>query len=461
MTETVNTVVQALQQRYGPIAVLVGEDVLQRPVSKQIASGCAAAALLRPRDTAELAEMVGMCARSGVALVPRAGMTGLVGGTVTRPQEIALSLERMRGVESVDTAAQTLTVLAGTPLQEVQDAALAHGLQLPLDLGARGSATIGGMLATNAGGNKVLRYGMARELVLGLEVVLPDGSVMDSMFSVLKNNTGLDVKQLFIGSEGTLGIITRAVLRLFPRSGISQTALCAFASFDAMVATLNLVRRHAGAALTSFEAMWSSYYRLVTEPGRLRAPLSDQHPLYALVECEYPEGMAMTAQATFGAMLEEAMERGDVVDAVVAQSETERSALWSIRDEVHYIRTLSPIASYDVSLPIVHMPGYLAELEAALRQRWPDGRFICYGHIGDGNLHLAISCGTSADAADVDHVVYAGLGPCGGSISAEHGVGLYKRPYLHYTRNDVERSVMQRVKAALDPANLLNPGKIL
>jgi len=465
MNTSLDIVITQLKKRFASTVVLVGDEVRQRPVSKQIPEGCQAAALLRPASTDELADMLRICSQHRVPIVPRAGMTGLVGGTVTGPDEIALSLERMSGVISIDRDAQTMVVLAGTPLQIVQEAAAEHGLQFPLDLGARGSATIGGMLATNAGGNKVLRYGMIRDMVLGLEVVLSDGSVMDAMSHLMKNNTGLDVKQLYIGTEGTLGIITRAVLKLYPCAPLRNVAMCAFGSFDAMIATLNHMRSLAGPALTSYEVMWRSYLDLVTEPGRLRSPLGADYPLYALIECEYPGPASDAAELNhvelFTQQLQAAMEAGWMEDAVIAQSESESSALWHIRDEVHYLRELNPVFIFDVSLPIAHMPAYLSALQQSIDDRWPDNRFICYGHIGDGNLHIAISCGSATDVEAVSTLVYAPLQAFGGSISAEHGIGLYKKPYLCFSRNAVEQDVMRRVKAALDPHNILNPGKIL
>ncbi|MVW72818.1 FAD-binding oxidoreductase [Bordetella sp. 15P40C-2] len=462
MSVSTDAVAHLLLNRFGPTSVLLGEDVRERPVSKQIVSGCEALALLRPADTQELASMVRFCVEHELPMVPRAGMTGLVGGTVTSPDEVSLSLERMNRVVSVDRDAQTAVVQAGTPLQAIHEAVQAHGMQFPLDLGARGSATIGGMLSTNAGGNKVLRYGMTRDLVLGLEVVLPDGQIMNSMYRLLKNNTGLDLKQLYIGTEGTLGIITQAVLRLFPSTDDRHAALCAFESFDAMVQMLNLMRAHAGPALSSYEVMWNAYYALVTQPGRLRAPLSRDYPLYALIECEYPaQGRSAQNGERFAQTLQTAMEQGLVIDAVIAQSESERGALWRLRDEVHYIRTLSPIYTFDVSLPIGQMQAYLRSLRSELRARWPDAVFIVYGHVGDGNLHLAISCGGKEDDHTIEQLVYEPLAAIGGSVSAEHGIGLYKKPYLQFSRNPVELAVMRSVKAALDPKNLMNPGKIL
>lgn len=463
MRVSIDSAICALVERFGTISVLTGEAVRNRPASKQMPSGCEAAALLRPACTQELSEMVSMCAQYKVPVVPRAGMTGLVGGTIAGPDEIALSLERMVGVVSVDVDAQTMIVKAGTPLQIVHDTADHHGLQFPLDLGARGSATIGGMLATNAGGNKVVRYGMIRDMVLGMEVVLPNGKIMDSMFGLLKNNTGLDVKQLFIGTEGTLGIITQAVLRLYPPTHNRHASLCAFTSFDALVATLQHVRTLAGPALTSFEVMWRDYYDFVTQPGRLRAPLPNEHAIYALIECEHPSNAPECAEnsESFAGMLQTAMELGHVTDAVIAQSEAERAALWLIRDEVHFLRELRPMFGFDISLPIRHMAVYLEDLRTDILERWPQAHVICYGHVGDGNLHLAISCGQDSDAAQVESLVYGPLPALGGSVSAEHGIGLFKKPYLMHTRSDVEREVMECVKAALDPDDLFNPGKIL
>lgn len=451
-------ILDKLRTMLGPTAVLTGEDVRARPVSRLVQSGCAAGALVRPASTEEVAAVLKLCHEAGQPVVTRAGMTGLVGGTLVGPNEIALSLERMNRIEEIDTVAQTITVQAGTPLQAVQEAAEARGLLFPLDLGARGSATIGGNIATNAGGNKVLRYGMTRDMVLGLEAVLPDGEIVSSMFKILKNNTGLDVKQLFIGTEGTLGVVTRAILRLQPLPRTRQTVLAAFADFESVVAVLDHMRATSGGSLSSYEIMWRDYYLLLTAPGRRPPPLSQDHPFFALIECEGADKEA--DEARFQTAMEHCMERGLIKDAVIAQSEAERVDLWRIRDDVHYLKTLSPLAVFDVSLPVPSMRAYVDDLRAELQRRYGEFTVISYGHLGDCNLHIAVSAGTVDDKAEIERLVYAPLAAVRGSISAEHGIGVDKKKHLGLTRTPQEIAVMRAVKAAIDPKNILSPGKI-
>lgn len=451
-------ILNTLREALGESAVLVGDDVRARPVSRIVQSGCAAGALVRPASTEEVALVLRLCHEAGQPVVPRAGMTGLVGGTLVGPVEIALSLERMNKVEEVDPVSQTITVQAGTPLQTIQEAAAAAGMLFPLDLGARGSATIGGNIATNAGGNKVLRYGMTRDMVLGLEAVLPDGELVSSMFKIIKNNTGLDIKQLFIGTEGTLGVVTRAVLRLQPLPRSRQTVLGAFNDFASVAAMLERMRAASGGSLSSYEIMWRDYYLLLTAPGRRPPPLSQDYPFYALVECEGADEESDNAR--FQAAIEDCLESGLMVDAVVAQSEAERIDLWRIRDDVHYLKTLDPLFVFDISLPVPAMDRYVDELRGELERRFGKLTLISYGHLGDGNLHIAISCGSKADKVEIEELVYAPLAAFRGSVSAEHGIGVDKKKYLAYTRSAQEIALMRAVKAAIDPKNILNPGKI-
>lgn len=449
---------KTLRETLGETAVLVGEDVRARPISRIVQSGCEAGALVRPASTEEVVLVMRLCHEAGQPVVPRAGMTGLVGGSLVGPGEIALSLERMNRIEDIDPVSQTMTVQAGTPLQAIQEAAEAQGLLFPLDLGARGSATIGGNIATNAGGNKVLRYGMTRDMVLGLEAVLPNGEVVSSMFKIIKNNTGLDIKQLFIGTEGTLGVVTRAVLRLQPMPRTRQTVLGAFPDFESVARMLDRVRSAAGGTLSSYEIMWRDYYLLLTAPGRRPAPLPQTHPFYALIECEGADEEADGAR--FQAVLEEGMERGLMTDAVIAQSEAERVDLWRIRDDVHYLRSLNPLFVFDISLPVPEMDRYVNTLRTELERRWDPVTLISYGHLGDGNLHIAVSCGSVTNKAEIEKLVYEPLRAFRGSVSAEHGIGVDKKKYLEFTRTDQEIAVMRSVKAAIDPKNILNPGKI-
>jgi FAD/FMN-containing dehydrogenase len=337
-------------------------------------------------------------------------------------------------------------------------------LFLPLDLGARGSATIGGNISTNAGGNRVLRYGMTRDLVIGIEAVLADGTVISAMRPLMKNNTGYDLRQLFIGSEGTLGIVTRAILRLRPAPVSQDTAFVGVGSFDGVARLLRRLERRLGGAMSAFEVMWSDFHDLVTSaPARGRPPLAGRHPFYVLIESLGGEEAADAAR--FEAALAEALEDGDIEDAAIARSGAERAALWALRDDVGQTSRDGPIIAFDVSLPIATMEAYVDTVRAACVARWPDlTPPWVFGHLGDGNLHILARIAPGADLADrhaLEEIVYGPLQAIGGSISAEHGVGLAKRDWLPLSRSAEEIALMARLKQALDPAGVLNPGKIL
>jgi FAD/FMN-containing dehydrogenase len=379
---------------------------------------------------------------------------------VVKPDQLVLSLERMNAIEEIDAVGRTAIVQAGVVLQHMQETAEEQGLYFPLDLGARGSCTIGGNIATNAGGINVIRYGMMRELVLGLEAVLADGTVISSLNRMLKNNAGYDLKQLFIGSEGTLGIVTRAVLRLKEAPASDNSALVALDSFDAVTRFLKFLERRLGGHLSAYEVMWGDYFHAVTEPGWHRAPLPRDYPFYVVTEANGTEAEADAAQ--FMRALEEAIEEGLVVDAVLPKSQSERDALWSIREDFEAITEPQPTFLYDVSLPIKDMDEYIAQVKAGLKRRWPDSTCYVIGHIGDGNLHLFINPGFGDHGlhAEADHEVYTPLIPIGGSISAEHGIGLEKKGWLGSSRSEEELALMRRLKHSLDPKNLLNPGMV-
>ncbi|MEJ1158395.1 FAD-binding oxidoreductase [Prosthecomicrobium sp. N25] len=421
-------------------------------------------ALLRPRSTAEVAAALAACNRLGVAVVPQGGLTGLAGGAHPIAGAVVLSLERMNGVEAVDEVGSTMTVMAGTPLAAVQAAAEAVGLQYPVDLGARGSCTIGGNLSTNAGGVRVIRYGMTRENVLGVEFVLADGTIVDALNTMLKNNAGYDLKQLLIGAEGTLGIVTRAVLRLQPKPARVATALCALPGFPAMTELLKSLRGRLGPALTVFEGMWPCYYDFMADRlGTVRKPFGRTHGAYVLVEAS---GFAEDdVQARLEAALSGLIEAGTVEDVVVAASERDVRDLWAVREGVsEYGRILGRIIGYDLGVPIGAMGALVEALHRDIEARWPDARVLCYGHVGDGNLHVVVnvpSAGGHQPHDEMDVVVFAATRGFGGTISAEHGIGTLKRPYLPLARSDAAIAVMRRVKAALDPAGILNPGKVL
>ncbi len=454
--------IAALVERFGSAAVLEGEAVGARHhVDFSGERPAAPQALLRPATTAELAAMIALCAQARQPVVVQGGMTGLAGGATPQAGEIALSLERMTGVEEIDRESMTATVRAGTPLEALREAVQAEGFVFPLDLGARGSCTIGGNIATNAGGNQVLRFGMMRSLVLGLEAVLADGTVVSSMNKMLKNNAGYDLKHLFIGTEGTLGIVTRAVLRLFPQQPVKTSALCAVAGFDEAVALLQRAQRDLGGALSAFEAMWAGYFeRVLAHVGTLRSPFENRHAIYVLLESE---GSDETAdRERFERLLEAALTDGAVEDAAVAQSERERRDFWAIRDGIGEITpALQPMLSFNVSMPIGEMPAFLARVEAELAAAFESVTNLVFGHLGDNNLHLAITTGRAEDLPTLCDIVYGATGAHGGSISAEHGVGVLRRGYLHLSRSPAELALMRRLKAAMDPHGILNPGRVV
>jgi FAD/FMN-containing dehydrogenase len=389
-------------------------------------------------------------------------LTGLVDGSLAQESEIALSLELMNKIEEMDEAGMTMTAQSGVVVQTIQQRAEAAGLMFPLDFGARGSAMIGGAVSTNAGGNRVIRYGMTRALVLGLEAVLADGTIVSSLNRIIKNNAGYDLKQLFIGSEGTLGIVTRVVLRLLPVPRSHNTALVAVPEFGKLPALLKHLGADLGGALSAFEVMWNDFYRLVTTPPASHRPaLAQDYPYYVLVEALGADQEA--DEEHFESALMRAVEGGLAVDCVVSKTSVEREALWAARDDVEQLGRYRPLFTFDVSLPIADMEAYITEVKARLGEGWPDHRSFIFGHLGDGNLHVIVAVGSrEADARRrVEEIVYGALRARRGSISAEHGIGLEKRDYLSWCRTDEEIALMRAIKQALDPKGILNPGKIL
>ncbi len=419
-------------------------------------------AVAMPETTAEVAAVLRLCHTAGQAVVVQGGLTGLAGGAHPRPGEIALSLERLKGVEEVDTTSATLTARAGTPLAEVQAAAEAAGLLCGIDLGARGSCTIGGNVATNAGGNQVLRYGMARRNVLGLEVVLADGTVLTRLNKMMKNNAGYDWTQLHIGSEGTLGVITRVVLALHPRPQAVQTALCAVAGTEGALALLAGLTARFGPGLLVFEAMWHEFLE-VARDRIVRTRVFDPTPAAAVL-VEVAMGAAADPADAFADALGALMEEGRLADAVIARSEAERARLWAWRESVYeYTRLGLPIINFDLGVPRIAMAAAVAELRALARARWPRSVTVMFGHIADSNLHVVVAIDPADGLSEVaiEDAVYAVVAGHGGSISAEHGIGVIKRPWLGLSRTDPELALMRRLKATLDPAGILNPGRVL
>lgn len=455
-------IIEALRGLVGEAGVLDAQALSTRAAGVMRKDSLTALALVRPANTAEVSAVLRWCHEQGLSVVTHGGLSGLVHGADAGPEQIILSLERMRAIESIDAVQRTATVQAGVTLQALQEAVEAQDLAFPLDLGARGSATLGGNAATNAGGNRVLRYGMMRDMVLGLEVVLADGTVVSALNHLIKNNAGYDLKHWFIGSEGTLGVITRLVLRLRERPHSHDVALVALPSFDAVVRLLKHMDRSLGGQLSAFEVMWPGFYRLVTTPpAKGRPPLPQDQPFYALLESQ---GAHLEADAErFTAALEQAMEQGLVVDATIAQSGAERQSLWALRDDVEQVLVGGVPVVFDISLPIAEMERYTHELGATLTREIGEHRLWIFGHLGDGNLHVIVQVKPEEYAAlrsTIEALVYSPLAAFGGSVSAEHGIGLEKKPWLSISRSQPEIALMRQVKAALDPHNRLNPGKV-
>lgn len=431
----------------------------------------AALAVVRPGSTEQVAAVVAACAEARAPMLPQGGNTGLVGGATpdVTGTAVVISLARMNRVRAIDTGNDAITVEAGCILQTVQEVARQHGRLFPLSLAAQGSATIGGNLSTNAGGTQVLRYGNARDLTLGLEVVLPSGEIWNGLRGLRKDNTGYDLKQLFIGAEGTLGVITAATLKLFALPRAQVTAFAALPSLEAAVELLNAARAGAGATLTSFEVMAANCLaRTVQELPRLRLPLPLDNPWYALLELSDHEDEAHAA-AVLEAILAAAAQTGYVRDAVVARSLVQAQTLWRLREGIPEAHAKAGgNVKHDIALPISTIPEFVASTNARLAAQFPWIEPSVFGHLGDGNLHynMGTRSGTPVAVAfeheaEINRIVHDAVAARGGSISAEHGIGQLKRAVLPAYKSALELTLMRRIKLALDPLGLMNPGKVL
>ena len=430
-----------------------------------------ARAVVRPASVHEVAAVVRTCVAHRVPIVTQGGNTGLVGGSVPDASgtQMLLSLTRMNRVRAIDAANLTLTVDAGCVLQQVQEAAAAQGLLFPLSLAAEGSCTIGGNLATNAGGTQVLRYGNARDLCLGLEVVSAAGEVWNGLTGLRKDNTGYDLRHLFIGSEGTLGVITGATLRLYPQPAASSTALAALGSLDAAIALLQLAHSRLGAGLTGFEVMGDYALELVRQHFPQLAQPLPPGAWTVLLEQSDSESAAH-AHALFEALLETALERGLITDAAVAATIEQSKAMWHLRESIPMAQSLEgQNIKHDIALPISTIGAFVARTDAALLRGFPGVRLVNFGHLGDGNLHYNVQAPIDADAAGylrehehaVNTLVFDAVAEFGGSFSAEHGIGALKRDELAQRKSPVALNLMRSIKQALDPLGLMNPGRML
>ncbi|HEX8930191.1 MAG TPA: FAD-binding oxidoreductase [Actinomycetota bacterium] len=424
-------------------------------------------AVVRPKTTEDVSVLLRLCHREGVPVTTQGGMTGLVRGGMPNANEIVLSMERMNNVEEVDASGGVAIVQAGTPLQKLQERAEQDGLMFPLDLGARGSCTIGGNISTNAGGNRVLRYGMMRDMVLGLEVVLADGTVVSSMNRLIKNNTGYDLKQLFIGSEGTLGIVTAAALKLFPRPDQVQTAVLGLASVEAAMALYAAARRDLSDLLTAFELLPRRCVELTLEElPALRDPLATPCPVAVLMEAS-ASGLVDLA-ALVERFLAARMEGGEVLDGTLAMSRAQAAGFWAVREGLveaqhrrgRHLRT-------DVSVPISALAAFMAEADRAMAERLPEAVPVVYGHVGDGNLHYNVLPPPGLEGAELEaalhraeELIFAAVDRFGGSISAEHGIGVVKRAPFEQRLGAVDRDLMRAIRSALDPDGRMSPGRI-
>ena len=461
-----------LARMLGPAHILTGRDADPFCSDWRKRYHGQAVCVARPGSAEEVAQVAKACAAAQVAIVPQGGNTGLVGGStpLPGPPSVILNLQRMNRVRSVDGASQTLTAEAGCTLQQVQEAAVDAGWLYPLRMGSEGSCTVGGNLATNAGGTQVLRYGNARELCLGLEAVTPQGAIWHGLHGLRKNNTGYDLRHLLIGSEGTLGIITAATLKLFPLPRAQITAWAALPSVQAAVDLLALARHRLDAGLTGFELMNATALQLVQRHfPRLRVPFADAAPCCVLLE-HAVFGTTEPAQQPLQDLLKTAMEQGLVLDAVVAENLSQTHGLWQVRENIPLAQAEAGLnVKHDIAVPISAMAAFVAEADAVLVAAFPGVRMITFGHLGDSNLHYNVQAPEGVDPAAflrqheaaINTLVFDAVQRFGGSISAEHGIGQLKRDVLPRYQSPVALEMMHAIKQALDPQGIMNPGKVL
>ena len=461
----------AMADAIGPANVLTAaDDIAPYAVDWRGAYRGTPEAVLRPGTTAEISAIVQRCAAEGLAIVPAGGRTGLSGGAVPQangPRSIVLSLERMNRIRDIDTRDFSLVAEAGCVVQTVQQAAADAGRLFPIQWGAQGTAQIGGMLSTNAGGIRTLKWGNARELVLGLEVVLPDGRILDDLRRVRKDNSGYALRHLFIGGEGTLGIITAAALRLQPALKRIETAFVAVPSPDAALSLFGRVME-SGADVIAFELCQRFCMEMAAKHGvGLRMPLPLESPWFVMLEMSASHA-SVPLREIMENTLAEAMETGEVTDAAIAETEAQRMGIWKIREDYpECSRKDGPAIGTDTSVPVSSVPEFLRTIEAEMKMRWPEGRMSAIGHAGDGNIHVSLHAPPGMDrptwmarAGEMEPLVNAVAVSLGGSFSAEHGIGQSKRHAMATHKNPIAMDIMRALKNALDPDGRMNPGKI-
>tara|TARA_R100001369_G_scaffold28705_1_gene51560 strand:+ start:4162 stop:5529 length:1368 start_codon:yes stop_codon:yes gene_type:complete len=410
-------------------------------------------AVMRPETVEQISHCLALCHQAGQSVVTQGGMTGLAGGANPAVEDIVLSLSRFSGVEEIDPVGCTVTVRAGTILETLQKSCAAENLTFPVDYGARGSCHVGGMVATNAGGLRTIKYGTVRANVLGLEAVLPDGTVLTHLNKSTKDNTGLDLQNLIVGSEGTIAVITRVVFRLFPAENIQHTALCSLASAEAAVTFFNDAKK--ALFLSAFEVMWPDYFDFNADLDGLKF-FTDPAEMIVIIE----------STDVLEPFLEAAYEQDVLVDAVIPKSLAETQNIWNVRDGHRMDAALKPLMNFDVSTPIADMPDFVARCKTGIAEVYPTAQTFFFGHMGDGNLHAVVYVpDMAAQTYDtvlhaLDAVIYELVRDLGGSISAEHGIGTLKRDWLHYSRSAGEIATMRAIKTALDPKGIMNPGKV-
>jgi FAD/FMN-containing dehydrogenase len=456
--------IESIKEKIGPENVLTGKKVKERTHHIwAMDQPLKALAVVLPVSTQQVADIMKICHSFNQPVVVHGGLTNLVGSTETEGREVVISMERMNGILEVDTQSRTITVEAGTILQHIHLAAEEKELMFPVTFGAKGSAQIGGVIATNAGGLKVFKYGMTRNSVLGLEVVLADGTIVSSLKKLIKDNSGYDLKQIFIGSEGTLGIVTKAVLRLIAAPKSRNAAFIGFAAYEKVIRFLGFMETGLAGKLSGFELIWKdTYISLTTILEGVGTPLRADFPYYVLLEVS--GGDQQKDHLVLQELLEEALEKKLLEDAVMAQSATDQEMFWQIREHVDRLVDLCHHDQhFDISLPISKIDEYVKGVIQELIKVVEVEKYFVFGHMADGNIHLIIgkSNGSQALTNRVNDIVYAPLPAYGGSVSAEHGIGVHKKPYLHFSRSQEEIGLMQSLKKMMDPLGILNPGKII